>query len=141
MTEQRPKGGVGVMILNNDAVLLAKRKGSHGEGEYAFPGGHLEHGESFEDCARREIREETCIEIDDIKFQYLANVKKYVDKHYAHIGLTAGRGFVTSIFKIFLIISYTCRVQLSLNFLLQIYFCLLKGDYPFKASKATTAKQ
>lgn len=89
MSEQRPQVGVGVLIVKDGQVLLAKRKGSHGEGEYAFPGGHLEYGESFSECAIRETREETGIEISDIKFQYLANIIKYAGKQYVHVGLTA----------------------------------------------------
>ena len=86
---QRPKVGVGVMILKDGKVLLGKRKGSHGNGEFAFPGGHLEYMESFADCARRETREECGIEIENIRFQYLANVTSYAPKHYVHIGLAA----------------------------------------------------
>lgn len=86
---KRPKVGIGVMVLKDGKVLLGKRKGSHGEGEFAFPGGHLEHMESFADCARREVREECGIEIENIRFQYLANITKYAPKHYAHIGLVA----------------------------------------------------
>jgi 8-oxo-dGTP diphosphatase len=88
-TEQKPKVGVGVMILKGGKVLMTKRKGSHGAGEYSFPGGHLEYMESFEDCAVRETKEECGIEIKNIKFLYLTNVKKYAPKHYVHIGLTA----------------------------------------------------
>ena len=87
--QQRPKVGVGVMILKNGKVLLGKRKGSHGEGEFAFPGGHLEYMEGFADCARREVLEECGIEIENIRFQFLANVTKYAPKHYVHIGLVA----------------------------------------------------
>jgi len=68
---------------------LGKRKGSHGEGEYAFPGGHLEYMESFEDCARRETKEECGIEIMNVRFQVLGNVIQYAPKHYVHIGLIA----------------------------------------------------
>jgi 8-oxo-dGTP diphosphatase len=89
MAEDYPKVGIGVMLCKGDNVLLSKRKGSHGEGEYAFPGGHLEFGESFEACARRETKEESDVEIENIRFQYLANVKKYGGKHYVHIGLIA----------------------------------------------------
>lgn len=89
MEENKPRVGVGVMVMRGGKVLLGKRKGSHGEGEYAFPGGHLEYLESFEDCARREVKEETGIELQNIKFLFLANVTKYAPKHYTHIGLVA----------------------------------------------------
>lgn len=87
--DQKPKVGIGVMILKDGKVLLHKRKGSHGDGEYAFPGGHLEYMESFEDCAKRETREECGIEINNIRFQFTVNVRKYAPKHYVHIGLIA----------------------------------------------------
>ena len=86
---QRPAVGVGVMIFRQDKVLLSMRKGAHGAGEYAFPGGHLEWMESFEKCARREVREECGLEIDNVQFQFLANVKTYAPRHYVHVGLTA----------------------------------------------------
>lgn len=62
--QSQPKVGIGVMILKQGKVLLGMRKGSHGAGELAFPGGHLDYMESFEDCARRETREERGIEIE-----------------------------------------------------------------------------
>lgn len=77
------------MILKNGKVLLGKRRGSHGEGEYAFPGGHLEYMESFEECAKRETKEECGIEIKNVRFQFLSNVTKYAPKHYVHVGLIA----------------------------------------------------
>src|SRR5581483_6123268 len=87
--DQRPKVGVGVLVLKDGKVLMTKRKGSHGAGEYSFPGGHLEYMESFEDCARRETKEECGLEIQNIRFLYVTNVKKYAPKHYVHIGLVA----------------------------------------------------
>lgn len=86
---KHPRTGIGVMIFRNGKVLMHKRRGSHGSGEYSFPGGHLEYGESINQCAIRETREETGIEIKNIKFLFLANVKKYGGKHYVHIGLIA----------------------------------------------------
>ena len=70
---EKLKPCVGVMIWKEGKVLLGKRKGSHGSGEYAFPGGHLEFDESFEACAKREILEEADILIKNIKFMSLAN--------------------------------------------------------------------
>lgn len=87
--ENRPKVGIGVMVIKDGKVLLGKRKGSHGEGEYAWPGGHMEYMESFEECAKREVTEETGIEIGNIKFLRLLNLKTYAPKHYVDIGLMA----------------------------------------------------
>jgi 8-oxo-dGTP diphosphatase len=77
------------MIVKHGCVLLGTRKGSHGAGEYAFPGGHLEYLESFEQCARRETLEECGLEIEHIRFQFVANVKRYAPQHYVHVGLLA----------------------------------------------------
>ena len=87
--ENRPKVGVGIMIVKDGKVLLGRRRGSHGAGEFAFPGGHLEFMESFTDCVRRELIEECGLEVGEIRFQFLANVAKYAPKHYVHVGLVA----------------------------------------------------
>jgi 8-oxo-dGTP diphosphatase len=89
MEPYTPQVGVGVMIVKDGMVLLAQRKGSHGAGEFAFPGGHLEYMESFTACAKRETQEECGIEIGNIRFQFVANVTTYTPKHYVHIGLLA----------------------------------------------------
>ncbi|MDD5567508.1 MAG: NUDIX domain-containing protein [Patescibacteria group bacterium] len=89
MIEKRPKVAIKVMILKEGKVLLGKRRKSFARGEYEFPGGHFEYMESFEECARRETHEECDMEIKNIRFQFLANVKKYAPRHYVHIGLIA----------------------------------------------------
>ena len=87
--EKYPVTGIGVAIFKDGKILLGKRKGAHGAGEYAFPGGKLEHMESFEECARRETKEECGIEIENIKFQFVSNLLHYKPKHYVHIGFAA----------------------------------------------------
>jgi 8-oxo-dGTP diphosphatase len=86
---ERPRVGVGVTILREGRVLLGRRRGSHGAGEYSTPGGHLDHLESFEDCARREAREECGLEITGVRFHFLANVGLYAPRHYVHVGVLA----------------------------------------------------
>jgi len=91
----KPQVGVSVMVLNQanpgerPLILLGKRKGSHGNGEWAFPGGHLELGESIEDCARREVMEETGMMVKNVKFLRVMNLLDYAPKHYVDIGMTA----------------------------------------------------
>lgn len=58
MTEQQVRVGTGIFVRCQDGYVLLKRRGSHGEGEWSLPGGHLEFGESVADCARREVLEE-----------------------------------------------------------------------------------
>jgi 8-oxo-dGTP diphosphatase len=63
----RPLVGVAVVICRGDTVLLGKRRSrSHGDGVWQFPGGHLEWGESVADCAVREAREETGLQVEII---------------------------------------------------------------------------
>lgn len=74
----RPHVGIGVIIENDDKmVLLMKRKGSHGDGTWSFPGGKLDMFESIEDCAIREAKEETDLDIYDIKFDNITNDRFY----------------------------------------------------------------
>jgi 8-oxo-dGTP diphosphatase len=89
MSGDRPRVGVGVMVLKNGHLLLGRRKGSHGAGEYAYPGGHLEHLESFDQCAKREVKEETGLEIGPIRFLRLLNTTEYAPKHYIDVAFVA----------------------------------------------------
>ena len=68
MSEQRfPEPTVGVFIFNQRGELLLLR--SHKwPGAYVVPGGHVELGERLEEAARREVREETGLEIRDLEF-------------------------------------------------------------------------
>jgi len=60
---QRPAVGVAAIIRNGDTILLGWRVASHGAGSWQLPGGHLEYGETPEDCACREVWEETGLTI------------------------------------------------------------------------------
>jgi len=78
--------GVGIFVIKKGKFVMGKRKGSHGEGSWSVPGGHLEFGEDFEDTARREVKEETNLDIKNIKFGALTNdCFKEENKHYITI--------------------------------------------------------
>ncbi|KAK5163876.1 uncharacterized protein LTR77_010270 [Saxophila tyrrhenica] len=69
--ENHVRVGVGVFVFkdHNDAhFVLGKRKASLGAGTYSLPGGHLEFGETFEQCAVREVKEETGLEIGEVRY-------------------------------------------------------------------------
>jgi nucleoside triphosphatase len=65
--QQYPEPTVGALIFNQeDKILLIK---SHKwRGKYTIPGGHIELGERMEDALKREIKEETGLEIYDVEF-------------------------------------------------------------------------
>ncbi len=75
--------GVGVLVFRDGKILLGKRQGSHGAGTWSPPGGRLEYGESVEDCARRELREETSLELGPVLLgPYTNNLFPEVEQQY-----------------------------------------------------------
>lgn len=87
--ENKVKVGISVMIMKDNKILLGKRIGKHGSGQYAFIGGNLEYSESFEECIVREVAEEADIKIKNIKFLGIYNLKEYMPKHYLNILMSA----------------------------------------------------
>ena len=87
MNSQRPFVGMGVLVIRGQQVLLGQRRGSHGAGFYAAPGGHIEWGESLAATARREVLEETGLAITNLRllcvgnywFERVAGARHYVD--------------------------------------------------------------
>lgn len=61
---ERPIIGVGAVIINDGCVLLVERGNEPLKGWWSLPGGGVETGETLEAAIRREVREETCLEIE-----------------------------------------------------------------------------
>jgi len=85
---KRPVVGIGVIICCGRSVLMGKRKGDVGKGTWAFCGGHLEGGETFEECAIREAEEETGIQLERAEFWLVENVL-YPDNHCVTVFMLA----------------------------------------------------
>jgi 8-oxo-dGTP diphosphatase len=86
--ENRPKVGIGVYIVRDGKFLVGERQGAHGTNTWCPPGGHLEYGESWEECAVREAKEETGVKIKNIRFLGVTNDIGY-EKHYITIAMMA----------------------------------------------------
>lgn len=88
--KERPKVGIAVIVVKDKKVLLGKRHGAHGQGTWGFPGGHLEFGERWETCAKRETKEETNLTLTGIHFGAATNdVFTREKKHYITVYLVA----------------------------------------------------
>lgn len=86
--------GVAVLLKVPGAakIYAGIRKGSHGAGSLALPGGHLEMYESWQDCAKREIKEEMNLDLDenDFTFGHVTNdIMADEGKHYVTIFMMA----------------------------------------------------
>lgn len=68
-----PRVAVAVVVYKEDKVLMGKRIASHGTGSWQLPGGHLDFFETIEDCARREVFEETGIFIKNLRYRAFTN--------------------------------------------------------------------
>ena len=54
---------MGAVIVRDGKALIVKRAHEPRKGEWSLPGGLLELGESLQDAVRREIKEETALDI------------------------------------------------------------------------------
>jgi 8-oxo-dGTP diphosphatase len=69
MKKKNPKIVIAAVIEKDGHILIGKRKqGKRHAGKWEFPGGTLEHGETNEECLKRELQEELAItaEIGDL---------------------------------------------------------------------------
>src|SRR5579864_3830989 len=61
---ERPIIGIGAVIIHHDRVLLVRRATEPLKGEWSVPGGALELGEKLHEGVRREVLEETGLQIE-----------------------------------------------------------------------------
>lgn len=63
----RPILGVGALIIRDDRVLLVQRGKEPLKGYWSLPGGVVEAGEALETAIRREVLEETNLDVEVVK--------------------------------------------------------------------------
>lgn len=93
--EKYIKIGIGVMILDENKILLGHRsknkKDTGGIYEvdcWTLPGGKQEYCETFWECARREVKEETNLDIDNLELFGISDDIQ-PDRHYITIHIIA----------------------------------------------------
>jgi 8-oxo-dGTP diphosphatase len=62
--KESPSVMVDAIVESNDKLLLVKRKKDPFKGFLSFPGGNVDLGEKVEDAVKREVREETSVDIE-----------------------------------------------------------------------------
>ena len=87
---QIPKVSVGVLVIENNRILLGRRRAAHGAGTWAVPGGKLEFGETVEVCAKRKLFEETSLQLEQHRFgPYTNDILEEEGEHYVTVFIIA----------------------------------------------------
>jgi 8-oxo-dGTP diphosphatase len=68
MEEQRPRVTSAVLVVSGDKFLLGERNKENYNGYWVIPGGGVKFGETVQDAAIREIKEETGLDVEIIDF-------------------------------------------------------------------------
>jgi len=93
---KQPLVGVGGVVINRQRVLLVRRGSEPLKGQWSIPGGLLEVGEELAEGVRRELKEETGLDVEPLEivaaFDRITREGKRVKYH-------------------FVIIDYVCRLK------------------------------
>jgi nucleoside triphosphatase len=80
-----PEPTVGGLIVNEEGKLLLA-KSHKWNGKYTLPGGHIELGETMEQAVKREVKEETGLDVEVVQFllhqEAIYSNEFYKEKHY-----------------------------------------------------------
>src|SRR6266581_1101937 len=111
----RPVIGVGGVIIDSGRTVLIRRGTEPLLGEWSIPGGTIEIGETLEEAVRRELREETGLEVRVLELIELFD-RIYPDNHAA---------------------AATDKKKPRFHFVIADYLCELVGGEPRAGSDVT----
>jgi len=97
---EHPIVGVGAVVIHGQRVLLVQRGREPLKGEWSLPGGVLELGEELAEGVRREVKEETGLDVETVK-QIAAFDRVVWD----------GTGGRTRVRYHYVIVDYVCRLK------------------------------
>ncbi len=82
----RPIVGVGGVVIHRQRALLIRRGREPLKGEWSIPGGVVELGEELAEAARRELKEETGLDVEPLAviavLDRIERVRRRVKYHY-----------------------------------------------------------
>lgn len=85
-----PTTRVSVIVITDDQKILLVRHRKGNRLYWVLPGGRLEYGETFEECAVRELKEETGLEVEVEKFCFMSEaIAPDRSRHIVNIYLKA----------------------------------------------------
>jgi nucleoside triphosphatase len=95
ITQKYPEATVGALVVNPNGEVLIVRSSKWND-RFTVPGGHIELGELAEDAIKREVREETGLDVEVVKLLLVqqAIYPKFYCKH-----------------EHFVFMDYLCRTQ------------------------------
>jgi 8-oxo-dGTP diphosphatase len=112
---ERPMVGVGGVIVDRDRTVLIRRGTEPLLGRWSIPGGTIEIGETIEEAVRRELREETGLEVRVLELIEL------FDRVYLEDGAASSQG----------------KKKPRYHFIIADYLCELVGGEPRAGSDVT----
>jgi nucleoside triphosphatase len=97
LTQQYPEATVGALVVNEKGEVLIVRS-SKWKNKHTVPGGHIELGERAEDAIRREVKEETGLDVEPVRL-LLVQQAIYPKDYHKH--------------EHFVFMDYICRAKSS----------------------------
>ena len=90
---QNPKMVVGAIVMEGEKLLVCKRAIEPRPGTWTLPAGYMENGETVEEAARREVREEAGAALIDLRPYALLNLPTIDQLYFIFLARLEAGGF------------------------------------------------